>query len=127
MLIDDLGGVTAQAVRLALDAAVLRHQVAAHNIANASTPGYEATRVSFESLLEAANVDMSDEAAVEAALDRAREQLGRPGAMEKTGEAVELDAEMVHVAENTLRYQALLRGLSSRMAIMKLAVRQGRE
>ena len=47
-VIEALGGVTSELVGLALDAALLRHEVTANNIANHSTPGYLAKRVSFE-------------------------------------------------------------------------------
>ncbi len=55
-MIENIGGVTAQLVNLALDVSSLRQQVISHNIANTNTPGYQPQKVSFENFLEQASV-----------------------------------------------------------------------
>jgi len=128
-MIDELGGVTAAAVKLALDAATLRHQVIANNVANAETPGFAPARVSFEAHLAAARafLDVSDDRALRSHLDDLTARLASPNAIRRQGEGpVELDAEMVELADNSIRYQALLEGISKQMAIVRTAIEEGR-
>ena len=40
--------------------------------------------------------------------------------------AVMVDLEMVRLAQNTVQYQALLKGLSNRMSILATAINEGR-
>ena len=40
--------------------------------------------------------------------------------------AVMVDMEMVRLAQNTVQYQALLKGLSTRMSILATAISEGR-
>ena len=52
-MIENLGGVTSDVARLALDALSLRHELISHNIANARTPGYVPKRLEFSARLHA--------------------------------------------------------------------------
>jgi flagellar basal-body rod protein FlgB len=121
----DLGGVTVQAVRVALDAAVLRHVAIANNIANAKSPGYQPMRVSFEDQLQRAGqlTGAGDEAALRAQLERLSGDIRSGTALRPADDGpVQLDREMVHLADNSLRYRAMLQALGSRSAILKLAI-----
>jgi flagellar basal-body rod protein FlgB len=96
---------TVGAVTLALDAALLRHQAIAANIANVNTPGYRPVRVSFE------------------------EHLGtQPARLERVeGDSkVELDVEVAHLSANTVHYQALLRALNKQLSILGTAINEGK-
>lgn len=129
-MLAELGGLTGDVVSLALDAALVRHSVIANNIANNSTQGFVPQRVRFE--------------------DRFSEALGRYRGLHSTQEirsrlsdvrpsieaeaeqldgldtTVLLDREMARLAENTVRYQALLSGLSKRGGILAVAINGGR-
>lgn len=94
-----------QALGQALDGATLRHRVIAHNIANANTPGFTPLRVSFEKQFDAALKPVVEPAA---------------------GGKVELDVEMAQLAQNSLQYQALLRGLGRYLAILGAAISEGK-
>lgn len=129
-MIEDIGGVTSRLVSLALDVSSLRQQVIAHNIANANTPGFAPQRVSFEQLLESADLLTSDRPAereLTNEIDRLQQRLDQGELIETSEEeSVSLDMEMVKLTENVLRYRAMLEGLSKRGSLIKLAINEGR-
>ena len=53
LLLSESDGVTFALVQLALDAATLRHQATANNLANIHSTGYRPQRVNFEEQLSA--------------------------------------------------------------------------
>jgi flagellar basal-body rod protein FlgB len=129
-MIEDIGGVTSRLVSLALDVSSQRQQVIAHNIANANTPGFTPQRVSFEQLLERAELLPSDRSAdheLAAEIDRLQQRLDRGELIEPSeNESVSLDMEMVRLTENVLHYRAMLEGLAKRGSLIKLAVTEGK-
>jgi len=124
-VIDDIGGVTSQLVKVALNASLLRHEVIANNIANANTPGFQPQRVDFENLL--VNIEherdaMSDEV-LKAQLDELDQLVKDGSVVEQSAESrVELDVQMVELTENVIRYRALLEGLSKRGDLISMAI-----
>lgn len=131
-MIEDLSGVTGQLIRVALDAAVARHQVIANNIANVDTPGYVPKRLSFEDQLSRFATQMSGSAgdsALKGELDSIAAMLNDGSLVRASAEheGIELDREMVRLTENVLRYQALLEAASKRGAVMRLAISGGRQ
>ena len=106
-------------VRLALDAASLRHQAIANNIANANSPLYTPLKVNFEEQLGFAR-DGLGAAGVPAHV--------KPFIEPEAGAApgVRLDMEMVKLAQNTIHYQSLLKALDKRGAILAAAISEGR-
>lgn len=126
----DLGGVTSHLVGAALDAAVLRHDVIANNIANYDTPNYKAKRLHFETVLSDMLLQLNNgnESAVKARIEAFRTSLQEAEQFTVTeNEVVELDKEMVRLAENTLRYQALLKAASKQGAVLSMAINGGRQ
>jgi flagellar basal-body rod protein FlgB len=124
MGLTELTGVTGSMVKLALDAASLRHLAIASNIANANTPGYVPLRVEFEGHLAAAARNGTYAAAP-----------GRPLAPAIVSDTrgfdplqarVQLDVEAAQLAQNTLQYQALLRGLRGHLEMLQIAISEGR-
>lgn len=115
--------VTVNLVSLALDAASLRHRAIAANIANAGNADYHAVRVSFEDQLETARRDLAGRGAV-----RPASLSGVAPTMLSAPEAggVALDLETANLAQNTLQYQALLKGLSKYMSIVSAAINEGK-
>lgn len=126
---EGLESITAAALGLALDAAALRQQALAANIANAGTPNYAPLRVDFEAQLEDARsalrsrgrLDAASLAGVQPTLERAPfDELGLPA-------KVALDQEVASMSQNAVQYQALVRGLSKHFAILSAAVGDGKK
>lgn len=120
---DLISPATLALVSKALDAASLRQAVHASNIAHAHAQGFVPSGVRFESEL----------AAVRATLDRAEplplaalQHLEAQVHHLPPGSSVELDVEVGAMAQNSLHYQALLKGLSGELALLSLAVTDGR-
>lgn len=111
-------------LQLALDAAAMRQQAIAHNIANANTPGFQRVAVSFESRIEALKQAVQEGRAPSLAglgdYRPAFETVGRPG------DGVALDLEMASLSENTLRHQALLKALNKELALIGTAINEGK-
>lgn len=120
---------TIQAVSLALDAASLRHQALATNIANVGTPNYRPLRVSFEEQLGALRAGLARGGTLDRSLiDSARPTLEReplPAAGEAAG-AIALDQQVAKISENAVHYQALLRALNKQFSILSAAINDGK-
>jgi flagellar basal-body rod protein FlgB len=112
----------------ALDAAALRHQAIAANIANANSVDYRPLRVNFEEQLGFARRALSQGANALTAADVAsvRPFLEQEPAPKAGKAAVMIDLEMVKLAQNTLQYQALLKGLGHHAAMVSTAINEGK-
>lgn len=125
---DGIEALTTAALSLALDAASLRQQTFASNIANANATGYTPQRVSFEAQLLDARQSLNNN--------------GRLGTESLRGIApriesvvdgrgiptqVQLDVESAGMARNTVQYQALVTGLSRHFSILSIAASDGRK
>ena len=109
---------------LALDAAGMRQQAIAQNIANANTPGYQRLAVSFEGRLAelTRNTSMGGEPPSLASLGDFRPSFELAG----NGEPVALDMEVAALSENTLHQQALLKALNKHFALLGSAINEGK-
>lgn len=128
-MITDLGGVTAQMAKLALDASVMRHQAIAQNIANGNTPGYRPVRVNFEQQLSMMRTELlqrSNDATMSAQLETVQPHFEREHSTVQADPRAMLDVEMVKLAQNVVHYQAILKGMSKYMAPISLAINDGR-
>lgn len=110
--------VTTAAVTAALDAASLRQQVIAANIANAGVAGRAAERVRFEAAWSAAR-DGTATVVLASRTESMLDAQGRPA-------GVQLDREVAALAENSLHYQALVRGLNRHLAVLASAASEGK-
>lgn len=124
----ELSGVTTEVVKLALDAAGLRHQAIANNIANANTPGYVPLRVNFEEQLDALRHGLGgSETALKSALGGVKAFIEQDVSSAGSGAAnIMLDMEAVKLSQNVVHYQSLLRGLGKQMSILSAAINDGR-
>lgn len=117
---------TSALLSLALDAAGMRQQAIAQNIANANTPGYQRVSVSFESRLAA----LSDGAGRTGTPSLASLADYRPvfevADASEQGSGVALDMEVAQLSENTLHHQALLKALSRHLALLGIAINEGK-
>lgn len=127
-MIDAISGATTQALVLALDAAGLRHQAIANNIANANTPGYIPLRVNFEEQLSAfRDVQNGTDNQVRDSLRGVQGFIEQDMAASGSGAAnVMLDMEVVKLNQNVVHYETLLRGLNKQMSILSMAINEGK-
>lgn len=113
--------VTTATLTLALDAATMRQQVIAANIANADVPGYTAKTVTFDAVMADAFTGIAGSGS--ASLDaRAVPRLdidGRP-------HAVQIDSEMAELSVNQLQYQTLVAGLNKHLSVLSVAIADGK-
>lgn len=123
----------------ALDALALRQQVTASNIANADTPGFRASEVRFEDILQRALATRPGELSLArtdprhllaGGIDAAQVE---PQVVELSntrlrndGNNVDIDREMGLLAETTLRYNAVTEALARRLAMQRLIASDGR-
>src|SRR5213078_171 len=118
-----INDVTTALLLKALDAASLRHQAIASNLANANSVNYRPLRVNFEEQLGFAKAALAGSANTLTAADVAGVQprLEQEPAPKAGAAAVMLDMEMVKLSQNTLQYQALLKGLTHRGSLITTA------
>jgi flagellar basal-body rod protein FlgB len=100
----------------------LRHRVLAANLANAETPGYEAQEVSFSAVLDAENRSGPTGGAPAIQVKTTVAPDG-DGPIRRDGSTVDLDRQMVKLAQNTSWHVAMLQILAGRFATMKTAIR----
>lgn len=106
----------AQIFEKAMDAASLRQQVIANNIANVNTPNFRPATVAFEDQLKAAVAAQEDDE-FQVVADFSDSDLGIAGtatdlksvqpAIEQSGTKVDINQEMVNLAKNQIIYNAL--------------------
>ena len=114
-----IDALTVPALSAALDAALVRQQVIAHNIANAHTEGFRPQRVSFDVSLAAAH---SQQAAPQVSVDA---RIETPAGLSIDG-AVRLDAEVAAMAQNHAHYQALVKALNRHLSVLAIATSDGK-
>lgn len=120
--------VTMALVVKALDAATLRHQAIAGNIANANSVDYRPLKVNFEEQLGFARQALARgaDALTAADVSSVKPFLEQEPAPVAGKAAVMIDMEMVKLSQNTLQYQALLKGLGHRTSIISIAINEGK-
>ena len=107
----------------ALDAAALRQSVHATNVANVDTEGYHRLEVVYSAELQRLGAGGPAVDANEA-LSWAQAE---PEVVESADAHVKLDQEMAQMAENAVRYQALLGAIERTLGLLRTAARDGKE
>ena len=123
-------GITNAALSLALDAASMRQQAIASNIANADVPDYRPMAVDFESQLESAQRDLDDGRALSMGdLDGVAPRFAADPTLQPAGLSprVALDMQMAALAQNGVQFQALTTALNKQFAMLSLAINDGRK
>lgn len=119
--------ITTDLVKLALDAASMRHLAIAHNIANVNTPGFAPARVDFEAQLGAARAALQLGQPLEASmLAGVRPVTLRTEVPAGADRSAMLDLEVAAMAENTVHYESLLKALGKQMSILASAISEGK-
>jgi flagellar basal-body rod protein FlgB len=98
----------------------LRHRILSGNLANVDTPGYEPKDASFAAALTQAR----QVAGVGGTVQLQTNVVSEPdGPAREDGNTVQLDRQMAKLAQNTLWHNSMLQMLSTRMAILKSAIK----
>ncbi|GAB2842839.1 flagellar basal body rod protein FlgB [Pseudoduganella ginsengisoli] len=119
--------VTVDMARLALDAASLRHQAIANNIANVNSAGYTPLRVDFEQQMGAARAALAQGTAPAPAMLRGvTPVLVRDAAPAAGDRSALLDMEVSALAQNTVQYEALAKALGKHLGIMAAVISEGK-
>lgn len=122
-----LESITTTALSLALDAASLRQQAIAANIANHASEGYVPQKVEFESLLADARSTLEQQGSISSASLEGVQVRMQP-MLDANGLPVriELDAQMADMAQNAVQYQTLTRALARHFSILSTAASDGK-
>jgi flagellar basal-body rod protein FlgB len=119
-------------LRYALDGLSLRQQAIGNNVANLSTPGYKASRVSFEQALQqqigqgtapalvttnAGHMGPSGQTGLQATVTQDPTR-----SMRLDGNNVDIDWEMAKLAETVVNYNAVSELVSMKLAILKSVI-----
>ena len=98
---------TLQSLRLTMDESALRQQAISSNIANVNTPGYQRMDVSaaFQQAYSDAMNHLSNGESVDAMPDATIETAAVQGPARPDGNTVQLEQEMVGLAQNSARYE----------------------
>jgi flagellar basal-body rod protein FlgB len=123
-------GITNAALSLALDAATMRQEAIAANIANADVPDYQPMTVDFESQLQGARTALGEGRALSPAdLSGVVPRFAPDAALQPAGQApkVALDLQMAALARNGVQYQVLTTALNKQFALMSLAINDGKK
>jgi flagellar basal-body rod protein FlgB len=102
-----------------LDALSMRQQVIAQNLSNISTPNYQPLQVNFEEALSTALHQAGS-------LNTLHIEEPTIVARETQRKGVVLDQEVALLSQTVLQYQALIQGLNKQLAMMQLAITEGK-
>lgn len=118
---------TTAALEKALQGQALRQRAVANNIANVDTPGYSPQRVRFESELQAAlAADPEDAIETTDRIGRLQPQEQREEiSLRRDGNGVDIEREMVELAESSLQHRVLVRLLSKKLQMLKNVATEG--
>jgi len=111
-------------IGLALDATWKRNQTINENIANVDTPGYKRKDISFENYLEKA-IKTTDSNNL-SQLNRVRPRVYTDNShlsYRKDGNNVDVDTEMVSLAENQVRYNTMISQLNYSFERLKTVIK----
>lgn len=123
-MVSPVDSTTSVLLGMALDAANMRQQAIANNIANATTPGYRPLSVRFEEQLASQRETLARGGNVSlASLSDFRPTLLTSSNPDET---VALDEQVAQLSGNVLHHQVLLRALNKHFALMGLAINDGK-
>ncbi len=107
-----------------LDRTTRRHALLSGNLANANTPGYKRKDCDFNVVLDAEN----NQAAVriQEMQERRKQTLSDQSSIRTDGSNVDLEKEVMSLAETELRYRALTDMTASYFSGLKNVIREGR-
>jgi len=121
----ELNPVTSSLVELALDAAKMRLDVTANNVANVNTPNFRAMDVSFESQLEmhrSAMLDKRNDSSNLAILNQTKPEVVTSVDDLGLDKEVLVDQQLMELSKTVLHYKALLEVNNKRGSLVRMAI-----
>jgi flagellar basal-body rod protein FlgB len=115
---------TLQALDQAIHASGMRQQAISNNIANVNTPGYKRKDVEFDGMLRAA-LESGDTAELKGLNPEVKTD-NNAVAMRADGNSVDIDQEMAYLAENNVRYNALVQMATAKIKTLEYVISEGR-
>lgn len=112
-MLDQLFGSHPGNLERALDRASLRHELLSKNLANVNTPGYKRQDIDFAMTLDRAMSDADDPTT-------------DMGNIRTDGSSVDLESEVVAMADTELRYQMITEMTSRYFTGLQSVIREGR-
>ncbi|TWH60088.1 flagellar basal-body rod protein FlgB [Desulfitobacterium sp. LBE] len=116
-----------------LDASSLRYKVLANNVANDDTPDFKRSDVDFDLLLGEAMGQTGGELPLKVTSERHLQKTGfnSSGVVQDQGTTyrndgnnVDIDKEMVNVAENGIYYNSVTRAISAQLSHLRTVITQ---
>ncbi len=112
-------------LRAALSGLSARQRAIANNVANVDTPNFKASEVRFEDTLRDAMRGRApggngSQEALDAAVSRPREIANT--VVRSDGNNVDIDRDMVQLAETTVAYNTLTQAIAARIGIMRAVI-----
>lgn len=118
---------TTAVIAKSLDVAGLRHRVIADNIANAETPGFTRSEVSFCDKLKRALTAADADTAIRRVEDVQPEvQADLSSPVRPDGNNVSIDKEMAELTKNSLEYETLVQLFNLKSGMVKAAITEGK-
>lgn len=117
--LDSLIGPTLRNLGRAMDRTTERHQLLTTNLANVNTPGYKRKDVEFGVALEGALERGSQR------FNPVARQLSQ-GGLRSDGNSVDLETEVMAIAETEMRYQMLTDMTAGYFRSLKNVIKEGR-
>lgn len=126
---------TDRLLNTALDGLAARQRAISDNVANVDTPGFKASRVDFEDALKqaAGKSDAPKMTPVQNAVAGPGDEAAGPRVIRtdnvtrrSDGNNVDVDQEMVDLAETNVTYNAVAQLMSARLRLLRTAIYEGR-
>jgi flagellar basal-body rod protein FlgB len=113
-----------QALRLTMDESALRQQAISSNIANVNTPGYQRVDIStgFQQAYSDALTRLSNGESVDDMPDATITTASVQGPARPDGNTVQIEQEMVGLAQNSARYEFAAQMMSQNFHGIKYAI-----
>lgn len=127
-----------QLLTKAMDAANLRNEVIANNIANVETPGFKKSEVIFSEKIKKVLQNNKNHGKLD--ITNPRHIAINPGTISEVnpeirtinstsyrndGNNVDIDTEMAELAKNKIYYDALSQSMSNEIRLLRLAITEG--
>jgi flagellar basal-body rod protein FlgB len=116
---------TDRLIHAALDGLAMRHRVIGDNVANVDTPGFKTSSVEFEGALRTAIARNSAPGKGEPRLP-GPQVTSSGGSGQSDGNNVDIESEMIQLAETNITYNALAQLTASRLRLLRGVITEGR-
>jgi flagellar basal-body rod protein FlgB len=124
-----MGGLMAapgiQALLASVEVLTARQQAIAQNVANVDTPGYQAVDVNFPAAMQKALAEQAAPGGTGIAAPAAMPLQSAPGVMRIDGNGVDVDRQMVEIAQTSTWFAAASQDLQLQLQLLKMATSDG--